>query len=261
MKKVKWAAAVLTAFLSVSLLVSCAGRQSASSGQQASSSSRKAASSEARSSSAAETPSSDSRTGGAQDSPDAEVVFVKPNQRKHDDLPENQPDYHVYNKLSDLEAASDVIAECLVKEKLEQRVSVTFNPAFEKEIPSFGLTTWGVKVTKAYKGDPPGLVLAFHQPYCVWVNHDGKKLRICSTSQMPVQVGQKYLLFLKSVPPDDSGYMVTGDYQGKYAIPSDELKAKGLAGTVTQSDLDMYDGEIHPEIQSIYKDIVKKYFS
>ena len=194
------------------------------------------------------------------DSPDAEFFYVKRDQRKYDDQPKNRPDYHVYKNLQELEAASDIIAECVVQEMIDQRVSVTYNSAFQKKIPSFGFTTWGVKVTKAYKGNPPGMVLAFDQPYCAWADQDGKRLRICSTLQKPAQAGQKLLLFLKAVP-DYPGYTVTGDCQGKYGIPSDALKAKGLAGTATQSDLDMYDCESCPEISALYQEVVRKYFS
>ena len=231
MKKVKQAAAVLTAFLSACLLVSCSGGgHSTSSGQKASSS------------------PVDQTSGIAEDTPDAQVV--------HEEM-----DRRMFNNLADLEDASDAIVECVGQKKLGQNVGTYYNPKLKENLPTVGYTFWGMKVTKVFKGNvKPGDQIPFAQAYYLWTESDGVTKRICSTSQKPVQVGREYLLFLLH-DENHNDYVAAGDYQGKYAGPSDELKTKGLAGTVTQSDLDMYDDEQHSEIQSIYKDVVQKYFS
>lgn len=230
MKKVKWAAAVLTAFLSASLLVSCAGRQSASSERKVSSA------------------PVDQTSGIVKDSPDAQVV--------HEEM-----DRRMFNNLADLEDASDAVVECVGQKNLGQNVGTYYNPKFKEDLPTVGYTFWGMKVTKVFKGTvKPGDQIPFAQAYYLWKESDGVTKRICSTSQKPVQVGREYLLFLLH-DENHNNYVAAGDYQGKYAVPSDELKTKGLAGTVTQSDLDMYDDEQHSEIQSIYRDVVQKYFS
>lgn len=83
---------------------------------------------------------------------------------------------------------------------------------------------------------------------------------ISSTSLKPAVKNKKYIMFLRY---DDNfrSYYPVCDYDGMFAIPTDEKKAKVKAGTLAQADLDVYDNETLPYLIPIYNEVVQKYFS
>lgn len=169
-------------------------------------------------------------------------------------------DKNTYENLTDVEANSAIIVEGIVKKNLGQEVNTYYDPKFKKDLPTSGWTNWQVEVTKVYKGDVKvGDKITYGQDYYIRDYGNGKKQLISITAQKPVQLSEKYLLFL-SYDEGLKKYCATGDYEGKFAIPSDELKEKGISGTVTQTDLDLYENEKLFSIQSIYKEVVEKYF-
>lgn len=170
-------------------------------------------------------------------------------------------DGRIYDKLTDIETDSTIIIEGVIKKNLGQNVETFYNATYKKNIPTSGFTNWEVEVTKVHKGSVTvGDKITFAQYYFIRSKNDGSNQQICSTSQKPAELNQKYLLFL-IYNKNTKVYDAVGDYTGKYVCPpSEELKAKGLAGTVTQKDLDIYENETYPDIQSIYKDVIKKYF-
>jgi hypothetical protein len=58
-----------------------------------------------------------------------------------------------------------------------------------------------------------------------------------------------------------NAYWLVCDYEGMFAIPSDEMKAKAKAGTLAQSDFNVYDLDGLNYLVPIYNEVVEKYFN
>lgn len=57
------------------------------------------------------------------------------------------------------------------------------------------------------------------------------------------------------------GYSKVGNYQGMFALPTDEVKAIVEEGTQEQADLDTYyDDEPLDNLFPLYNEVAKKYF-
>jgi hypothetical protein len=128
-------------------------------------------------------------------------------------------------------------------------------------VPEAGFTYWEIEVTKVYKGDvKSGDKLVLLQEYYIWTNTAGKKQLVSSTSLKPAVKNKKYIMFLRY---DDNfkAYYPVCDYEGMFAIPTDEIKVKTKAGTLMQADLDVYDNENLSYLIPIYNEVVQKYFN
>lgn len=170
-------------------------------------------------------------------------------------------DRAIYQNLSDVEATSSVIVEGVIKENLGQKVKTKYNPGAKKDLPVFGCTRWQVQITKVYKGDvKEGSAITYGQEYYLWDKSNGGKQLLTTSAQKPVSINKKYLFFL--TPYDDyyQCYYAAGDYEGKFAVPSDEQIAKAKSGTWTPSDLELYDNDSLLYLDTVYKEVVEKYF-
>jgi len=181
-------------------------------------------------------------------SPDIEVV-------------RSQPERTYYENLEQIEEQASVIVKASVSENLGQEVDTTYDYVFQKEMPTYGYSKWEVEVSKVYKGDVNvGDKLILLQEYYIWTKSDGKKQLVTSSSVKPVKKGEEYLLLLR-YEELLGGYSTVGDYQGIYAIPTEEIVAKIEEGTLVQADFDIYyDDEPLNYLIPIYNEITKRYF-
>ena len=167
----------------------------------------------------------------------------------------------LFENLQQVEDYSTIIAEAVAKKSIGQEVSTHYDYEFKKELPDTGFTRWEIEVTKVYKGDVKvGDKLPLLLQYYIWANSDGKKQLVTGSSLKPVVKGNKYLLIL-DYDDYNKGYWLVSDYEGMFAVPTGDLRAKVKAGTLAQSDLDVYDGETLQYLIPIYSEVVQKYFS
>ncbi len=169
-------------------------------------------------------------------------------------------DRTIFDNLQQVEDDSTIIVEAITGKNLGQDVHTSYDYGFKKDIPDYGYTNWEVNVTKVYKGDvKAGDNLVLFQEYYIWTFGDGKKQLISSTSLKPAIKNKTYLLFLKY---DDhlKGYWPVCDYEGMFAIPSDDIKEKAKTGQIKQSDLDVYGSETLHNLVPIYSEVAEKYF-
>lgn len=167
----------------------------------------------------------------------------------------------LFEDLEQVENNSSLIVEAVIKKNLGQEVSTHYDYEFQKELPGAGYTKWEIEVTKVYKGEvEAGDKLVLLQDYYIWEDPDSKKQLVTLTSLKPAVKNKKYLLFLLY---DDhlEGYCAAGDYEGMFAIPTDEIKEKAAEGTLKQMDLDVYNYETLHYLVPIYCEVNHKYFN
>ena len=96
--------------------------------------------------------------------------------------------------------------------------------------------------------------------YFVWTYEDGKKQFITTSSMKPAVANKKYLLFL-IYDETNEGYWPVSDYEGMYAIPDSNIKAKLKENTLKQADLEVYDYEPLIHLLPVYQEVAAKYFN
>lgn len=163
--------------------------------------------------------------------------------------------------LQQVEDEATIIVRAVAKETLDQKVDTIYDREL-KDVPTYGYTKREIEVTQVYNGDVNvGDKLVLLQAYYIWTYSDGYKQLISSTSVKPVVKETEYLMFLRYNEIME-GYSLVGDYQGIYAIPTDEIKTKAEEGILDQSDLDIYyDHEPLHYMFPLYNKVVKKYFN
>lgn len=166
-----------------------------------------------------------------------------------------------YGSLREVEQISDLIVEAVVKEVVDQHVDTRYDPTFGKFVPGFGYTAREISVTKVHKGEVrAGDALTLLESHYVWTTDEGTKQLVLRSPLHPAKTNGKYLLFLRHHEAL-GGYWPTGDYQGRHALPSREIRDKMEAGTLAQADLDVYGHETQPYLMAIYHEVFDKYFS
>lgn len=174
----------------------------------------------------------------------------------------------LYENLKQVEKDATIIVEAVAKGILGQKVSTSYDYELQKELPGSGFTKRECEVTEVYKGDvEDGDMIVLLQDYYIWSYSDEKsneKQQLVTTSYLkPAVKDKKYLLFLIYDDRHD-GYWPVCDYEGMFSIPTDEINEKTAAGTLKQSDLDVYEYDetmTLPYLMPIYNDVVEKYFS
>ena len=165
-----------------------------------------------------------------------------------------------YEDLKQVEDLSTIIIEAVPKKTLGQKVETSYDAELKQDLPSAGYTKWEVEVTKVYKGDVKvDDKLVFLHDYYRWTYPDGTEELITLSSMKPPIKDKKYLMFLQ-YDETNKGYCAIGDYEGMFAIPTDEKKTKMKNKTLKQSDLDVYNYEPLQYIVPIYGKVVSKYF-
>lgn len=178
-----------------------------------------------------------------------------------DEVVHGASDRSFYYSLGEVEERADIIVKAVVKDVIDQHVNTHYDHEFGKEIPSFGYTRRELAVTKVYEGDvKTGDSLVLLESYYVWTTDEGKEQLVNSSSLTPAKINQKYLFFLRYYEPHD-GYWPVADYQGRYAMPSREIRDKVKANALEQADLDVYDHETLPYLLALYYEVFEKYFS
>jgi len=170
-------------------------------------------------------------------------------------------DMTVFDDLKEIEDYSTVIVEAVARKNLGQEVTTSYDYGLKKYLTGAGFTKWEIEVTKVYKGDvKTGDMLPLLLQYYIWTTEDGKKQLITGSYLKPAVKDKKYLVFL-IYDDRNKGYWPVCDYEGMFAVPTDDMKAKAKAGTLSQSDFDVYDGETLHYLIPIYREVADKYFS
>jgi len=165
-----------------------------------------------------------------------------------------------FENLKQVEDDATIIVEAVARKTIGQKVSTHYDTELQKDLPMGGYTQWEIEVTKVNKGDvKEGDKLVLLQDYYLWTYSDGKEQLITATDLKPAVKNKKYLMFLK-YDDRNKGYWPVCDYEGMFAIPTDELKAKVKDGSLKQSDLDVYNYETLQHLVPIYNEVVQKYF-
>lgn len=172
-----------------------------------------------------------------------------------------QSDRTYYENLNQVEDQATIIVRAVAKETLSQEVDTIYDYVLQKELPTYGYTKREIEVAKVYKGDVNvGDKLVLLQEYYIWTKSDGKKQLVNSSSIKPATKEKEYLLFLRHEEMM-GGYSTVGDYQGMFAIPTDEVRIIMEEGTLEQSDLDTYyDDEPLYNLFPLYNEVTEKYF-
>jgi len=179
--------------------------------------------------------------------PDIEIAYVP-------------VDKVLFEDLKQVEDDSTIIVEGYVRKNLGQNVSTVYDEELKKELPGAGYTKWEIEVTKVYKGDVKAedkLVLL--QGYYLWTYPNGKEQLVTLTDLKPAEKDSEYLMFLK-YDERNEGYWSVGDYEGMFAIPTDEMKEKAKDMTMEQADFDVYNYETLNYLIPIYYEVVQEYF-
>lgn len=179
--------------------------------------------------------------------PDIEVIHI-------------MGDRTIYNNLRELEDRADMIVRAVVKGNLGQEVITFFDEDIKKFIPITGYTKREIEITQVYKGDVNvGDKFILLEGYFTWTYPDGYKQLVSSTLVKPMKKESEYFLFL-CYSHDRGAYYRVGDYQGTYAIPTDQIKAR--ESTLEQWALEIYynyETELLNNLLTIYKEIMSKY--
>ena len=166
----------------------------------------------------------------------------------------------LFSNLQEVEEEAEIIVEAVPKKNLGQTVKTEYNELFEKELAGYGYTVWEAKISKVYKGDlKKGDKINLLRSYYIWEEDDGTKRLISISSHKPVEKDRKYLLFLVYSEPLEA-HCAVSDYQGLFSIPNAELKERAEKGTLTKSDLELYNDEALRNVKPIYTEVVEKYF-
>ncbi len=166
----------------------------------------------------------------------------------------------LFSNLQEVEEEAEIIVEAVPKKNLGQTVKTEYNELFEKELAGYGYTVWETEIAKVYKGDvKEGDKINLLQSYYIWEEDDGKKRLISHSSHKPIEKNKKYLLFLVYSEPHEA-HCAVSDYQGLFSIPNAELKERAEKGTLTKSDLELYNDEALRNVKPIYTEVVEKYF-
>lgn len=195
------------------------------------------------------------------------LVLVSCKTKKDSDMPSDievvrlQSERAYYENLEQIEDQATIIVKAVVSENLGQEVDTIYDYALQKELPTYGYTKWEVEVTKVYKGDVKvGDKLVLLQEYYIWTKSDGKKQLVTSSSVKPLNQGEEYLMILR-YEEMLGGYSTVGDYQGIFAIPTDEVMAMIEDGKAEKSDFDIYyDDEPLNYLFPLYNEVIEKYF-
>ena len=164
--------------------------------------------------------------------------------------------------LQQVEDEATIIVRAVAKGTLDQKVDTIYDDEIQEELPTYGYTKREIEVTQVHNGDVKvGDKLVLLQAYYVWTYSDGNKQLVSSTSVKPVVKETEYLMFLR-YDKIMEGYSIVGDYQGIFAIPTDEIKAQAEEGILEQSDLDIYyNHEPLHYMFPLYNEVVEKYFN
>ncbi len=173
----------------------------------------------------------------------------------------NTAERELYEDIKPVETKSTVIVEAVPKEVTGQEVDTSYDSELKQDLPGSGYTKWEIEVTKVYKGDvkiKDKLVLL--HDYYRWTYPSGKEQLISNSAMKPPVKDKKYLMFLQ-YDDTNKGYWPTCDYEGMFAIPTDEQKANVKSKTLKQSDLDVYNYEPLQYIVPFYNKVITKYFN
>lgn len=166
----------------------------------------------------------------------------------------------VYGSLSEIDNASAIIAEVTAGEEVGQEVSSFYDYAFKKEIPNGGYTKREVEVNKVYKGNiEAGDKLLLLHDYYKWTYEDGTKQLISSSGFMPMNEGEKYLVFLQKERNKD-GYSVTGDYLGIYPISTISKYVRDSKSADFPYIYETYISQDTDKLLTMYDNVTDKYY-
>lgn len=166
----------------------------------------------------------------------------------------------IYHGLREVETASDLIVEAVAKGAVGQHVETRYSDAFGKEVPSSGHTKREIEVVRVHKGGAAaGDTLTLLESYYVWTREDGSVQLVTRSFLPPAVPGETYLLFLRHHEAF-GGYWTVGDYQGRFSIPTTDVREKAEARTLRQADLGVYDHETAPYLLKVYYDAYDRYF-
>lgn len=164
--------------------------------------------------------------------------------------------------LQQVEDEATIIVRAVAKGTLDQKVDTVYDDEIQEELPAYGYTKREIEVTQVHNGDVKvGDKLVLLQAYYLWTYSDGYKQLVSNTSVKPVVKETEYLMFLR-YDKIMEGYSIVGDYQGIFAIPTNEIKAQAEEGILEQSDLDIYyNHEPLHYMFPLYNEVVEKYFN
>lgn len=164
--------------------------------------------------------------------------------------------------LQQVENEATIIVRAVARGVIDQKVDTIYDDEIQEELPTYGYTKREIEVTQVHNGDVMvGDKLVILQAYYVWTHSDGYKQLVSSTSVKPVVEEMEYLMFLR-YDKKMEGYSIVGDYQGIFAIPTDEIKVQAEEGVLEQSDLDIYyNYEPLHYMFPLYNEVAEKYFN
>ena len=179
-----------------------------------------------------------------------------------------------YHTLENVEAEAELIVEVTAKEVDSQECSRFYSATFGKYIHGAGYTRRNCKVTRVYKGDvEEGDILLVLQPYFLWdyksddlwdyeetTEEESNLGFMCFSQVKPMMPGAKYLLFIR-YDENHGGYYTIGDYEGLYAMPTDEIREKAENKTLRRTDFDyIFQHDVMHSFLPVYYEVYEKYF-
>lgn len=176
-------------------------------------------------------------------------------------------DRMILQNLQQVEEEATIIVEVVAKEIIGQKVSTFYDHEFQKELAGPGFTKRESEITKVYKGSvETGDTVVLLQDYYIWTFTDEsstERQQLITYSYLkPAEKGKSYIMFL-SYDDRHGAYWPVCDFQGMFSIPTDNIKSKLDAGTLKQSELDVYEDleETLPYLMPIFSEVVEKYYS
>ena len=171
-------------------------------------------------------------------------------------------DYWLPANYSALEKRADYIVEGYFSKDATQDIKFYYNIDVKKNIIEDGSCKNTFAITKVLKGNKDIKEAIIHMGYYV-VEEKGQYSVIYGSQVKPMRKGDYWLMFLTKDEKTNL-YYITGDFTGRYPIPSKEqisdVKNNKKVRGVSKSSFGMYDEQDVREDEQYFRQIIKRFY-
>lgn len=147
---------------------------------------------------------------------------IQRNNKIHDiEVIHVEGDRIIYNNLTELMNASDLVIIGEYCKNTEQLIEYSFSDVFNKNIITDITSCNSISVEKVLKGNTDEKTIKISQRYGIDENQD----KLITFSEMtPMNKGEQWIFFL-SYDEINKIYWCSGDYTGRYPVPNEKINS------------------------------------
>lgn len=167
-------------------------------------------------------------------------------------------DRMIYDNFKELEEAADLVVIGEFAEEAQQTLEYQYMGQFGKEVITGAVSSNVIKVNEVLKGEQPEGDIKISQRY--GYDKDNNNQLVTFSDLTPMEKGDKWVFFLFWSEEDET-YWTTGDYTGRYPLPTAEIKQLCKSTGDTQrvkENIDWGNYDNYADVE-IYNDIIEAY--